>query len=40
VAAEIRVGLPRPRRIEDPELAQLAGEIGDRLRREVRLHGR
>jgi NitT/TauT family transport system ATP-binding protein len=40
VAAEIHIRVPRPRRPGSPELAMLAGEIGDRLRREVQLHGR
>jgi NitT/TauT family transport system ATP-binding protein len=39
VAADIEVGLPRPRRMDSPELAALAEEIGERLRVEVRLHG-
>ncbi len=38
-AAEFRVDSPRPRRIEDPSVASLAGEITDRLRQEVRRHG-
>lgn len=39
VAAEFRVDIPRPRRIESPELAELASGITDRLRQEVRRHG-
>jgi NitT/TauT family transport system ATP-binding protein len=39
VAADIKVVLPRPRRMDSPELAALAEEIGERLRVEVRLHG-
>ena len=39
VAADIKVNLPRPRRMDSPELAALAEEIGERLRVEVRLHG-
>jgi sulfonate transport system ATP-binding protein len=35
VADEFAVRLPRPRRIESPELATLAAEIIDRLRQEV-----
>ena len=32
------VALPRPRRIESPEVSSLAGHITDRLREEVRRH--
>jgi NitT/TauT family transport system ATP-binding protein len=39
VAEEFRVDSPRPRRIEDPSVASLAGEVTERLRREVRRHG-
>jgi NitT/TauT family transport system ATP-binding protein len=39
VAAEFRVDSPRPRRIEDPSVASLAGEVTERLRQEVRRHG-
>jgi NitT/TauT family transport system ATP-binding protein len=39
VAAEFRVDLPRPRRIEDPSVASLAAEVTARLREEVRRHG-
>ena len=40
VAEEFAVDIPRPRRIEDRDVAQLAGEITTRLRREVARHGR
>ena len=40
VAAEFPVDIPRPRRIEDRDVAQLAGEITTRLREEVARHGR
>jgi NitT/TauT family transport system ATP-binding protein len=40
VAHEWVVDLPRPRRIEDPEVAALAGEVTARLRGEVSRHGR
>jgi NitT/TauT family transport system ATP-binding protein len=39
VAAEFRVDSPRPRRIEDPSVSSLAGEVTQRLRQEVRRHG-
>jgi NitT/TauT family transport system ATP-binding protein len=39
VAAEFPVGLPRPRRIESHNVADLAATITDRLREEVRRHG-
>jgi NitT/TauT family transport system ATP-binding protein len=39
VAEEFRVDAPRPRRIEDPSVASLAGEVTERLREEVRRHG-
>jgi NitT/TauT family transport system ATP-binding protein len=32
--------MPRPRRIEDRDVAQLAAEITTRLREEVARHGR
>jgi sulfonate transport system ATP-binding protein len=38
VAAEVRVDLPRPRRIESGELGAIASAIGDRLHEEVRAH--
>jgi NitT/TauT family transport system ATP-binding protein len=40
VAADIPVTLPRPRRLDSPEVSQLAGELSDRLRAEVGSHGR
>ncbi len=40
VAEEFRVEMPRPRRIEDHNVATLAGEITTRLRQEVARHGR
>jgi NitT/TauT family transport system ATP-binding protein len=40
VAMEFPVEIPRPRRIEDRDVAQLAGEITTRLREEVARHGR
>jgi NitT/TauT family transport system ATP-binding protein len=39
VVAEFRVDQPRPRRLEDPSVASLAGEVTARLRQEVRRHG-
>ena len=38
VVAEIPVDIPRPRRIESPEVSSLASTITDRLRQEVRRH--
>ena len=40
VAMEFPVDIPRPRRIEDRDVAQLAGHITTRLREEVARHGR
>jgi NitT/TauT family transport system ATP-binding protein len=40
VADTFDVDLPRPRRIESPELSLLARRVTDRLREEVRRHGR
>jgi NitT/TauT family transport system ATP-binding protein len=40
VVAEYPIDLPRPRRIESPEVSELAGAITERLREEVRRHGR
>jgi NitT/TauT family transport system ATP-binding protein len=40
VADEVRVEASRPRRASSATLADLAGEIGDRLRTEVQVHGR
>jgi NitT/TauT family transport system ATP-binding protein len=39
VAAEFGVPIDRPRRMEDPEVAALAGVITDQLREQVRSHG-
>jgi NitT/TauT family transport system ATP-binding protein len=39
VAAEFQVNLSRPRRLESPDVARLAGLVGDRLREEVLSHG-
>jgi len=39
VVAEYPVDIPRPRRIDDPEIAQLSATVTDRLRAEVRRHG-
>ncbi len=39
VAWERRVDIPRPRRIDSPEIASIAAEVTDRLRQEVRRHG-
>jgi NitT/TauT family transport system ATP-binding protein len=39
VADEFRIDLPRPRRLESPEVARLAGLVGDRLREEVLTRG-
>jgi NitT/TauT family transport system ATP-binding protein len=38
VVATFEVTAPRPRRIESPEISELAGEITARLREEVRRH--
>jgi NitT/TauT family transport system ATP-binding protein len=40
IAAEFPVSIPRPRRIESPDVAALAGTITERLRTEVARHGR
>ena len=40
VVHEFPVDIPRPRRIDDHPVSALAGEITDRLREEVRRHGR
>ena len=40
IAREWTVGLPRPRRIEDPAVAELSTAITARLREEIRRHGR
>lgn len=39
VAAEFPIGIERPRRMDSPEVSELAGVITDRLRQEVRRHG-
>ena len=39
VAAEFQVNLSRPRRLESPDVARLAGLVGDRLREEGLKHG-
>jgi NitT/TauT family transport system ATP-binding protein len=39
IAAEYPIEIPRPRRIDSPEVAALAAEITDQLREEVRRHG-
>jgi NitT/TauT family transport system ATP-binding protein len=40
VAATFDVPIPRPRRIESPEVSELAGRVTARLREEVGRHGR
>ncbi len=40
VAEAFPVDIPRPRRIEDPDVAALAGLVTNRLRQEVARHGR
>ena len=40
VAEEFEVNLPRPRRIEDADVARLAADVTTRLRQEVARHGR
>lgn len=40
VAAEFTIDIPRPRRIDSEPVARRAAEITDRLRQEVRRHGR
>jgi NitT/TauT family transport system ATP-binding protein len=40
VAAEFAVDIDRPRRIESPEVAELASVVTERLRQEVASHGR
>lgn len=40
VAEEFLVDLPRPRRIEDADVARLAAQVTGRLREEVARHGR
>jgi len=38
VVEQYEVGLSRPRHLDQPDVAALAGHIVDRLRREVRRH--
>jgi NitT/TauT family transport system ATP-binding protein len=40
VAREWDVDIPQPRRIESPEVAALSVDVTDRLREEIRRHGR
>jgi NitT/TauT family transport system ATP-binding protein len=40
VIAEFPISIPRPRRVESPPVAAVAAAITDRLREEVRRHGR
>jgi NitT/TauT family transport system ATP-binding protein len=40
VAQEFAVSTPRPRRIDSPDVSTLAATVTDRLREEVRRHGR
>ena len=39
VIQEFPVNVPRPRRIDSPEVSGLAASITDQLRKEVRRHG-
>jgi NitT/TauT family transport system ATP-binding protein len=39
VVWETRVEVPRPRRIDSPEVAAIAADVTDRLKQEVRRHG-
>jgi NitT/TauT family transport system ATP-binding protein len=39
VVDEFPVDIPRPRRLDDPEVSSLSATITDRLRQEVRRHG-
>ena len=39
VAETFSIDLPRPRRIDSPEVARVAATITDRLKEEVRRHG-
>jgi NitT/TauT family transport system ATP-binding protein len=39
VAQEIKVELPRPRSLDSPELAVIAGRITDRLKHEMTPNG-
>jgi NitT/TauT family transport system ATP-binding protein len=40
IAHEWSVGMPQPRRTEDPAVAELSAEITEQLRKEIRRHGR
>jgi NitT/TauT family transport system ATP-binding protein len=40
VATTIDVDIDRPRRIESPEVSELAGRVTEQLRQEVRRHAR
>ena len=40
IAEEYPISIPRPRRLDSPEVAELAAGITDRLKDEVRRHGR
>ncbi|MFE1948944.1 MULTISPECIES: ABC transporter ATP-binding protein [Streptomyces] len=40
IAREWTVDIPQPRRIEDPEVAELSVEITEQLRGEIRRHGK
>jgi NitT/TauT family transport system ATP-binding protein len=40
VAQELQVSLPRPRSLDSPELAVIAGRITDRLKHEMGSYGR
>jgi len=40
IAEEYPIAIPRPRRLDSPEVAELAAGITDRLKDEVRRHGR
>ena len=40
VVEEFQVAIPHPRRIDSPEVSSMAAKITDRLRAEVRRHGR
>ena len=40
VVASFDIDLGRPRHLDEPEVARLAGRVTERLREEVRSHGR
>jgi NitT/TauT family transport system ATP-binding protein len=40
VVMDLPIAIPRPRRIDSPDVAELAAAVTDRLRAEVRRHGR